>query len=196
MKYLDQVTHIYLLNPEVVKLSKKSIDRMTDIMSEEFTMLLVNRQIELFGINHRDAYASAFLGSRGIQLRRESYSWMLEEPNSTKLFELPIKQNLRNKRIAEYVNSFTSDDFIHYEIQEDKPLARKQLFYKLDRLMRDAWGTSCKFKVELSRERPFIPYSEGICSSYGKLPQLSLQAHHSRRVSNLSHNSIFVETGT
>ena len=149
MNKLGNINRVIVLSPNWIPKFRDAFKGLTDAESEDFAIQITNRQIELFGLTHREAFMSVFLLSRGVQLCRSSYTWILEDAESKELLVSPrsfkYSRYAKSKDLNECIQLLTSEDFVSYELPVGKGPERSRVLRSIDKKFRDAWGTSCKY---------------------------------------------------
>lgn len=170
MNKLGNINRVIVLSPDWIPKFRDAFKGLTDAESEDFAIQITNRQIELFGLTHREAFMSMFLLSRGVQLCRSSYTWILEDAESTELLVSPrsfkYSRYSKSKDLNECIQLLTSEDFVSYELPVGKGSERSRVLQAIDKKFRNAWGTSCKYTP--GYHRPEVLASE--CGSKRKFP--------------------------
>lgn len=150
MNNLGNIDRVIVLSPYWIPKFRDAFKGLTDAESEDFAIRVANRQIDLFGITHKEAFMSVFLLSRGVQLLRSKYAWILEDAESKDLLKPPAgpkySRYSKSEDLDECIQLLTSEDFVTYKLPVGKGPKRSQVLQSIDRELRNAWGTSCKYK--------------------------------------------------
>lgn len=149
MSKLENINRVIILSPHWIPKFRDAFKGLTDAESEDFAIRVVNRQIDLFGITHKEAFMSVFLLSRGIQLLRFNYDWILEDVESKELLTAPKDSKhpkySKSKDLEECIQLLTAEDFVSYKLPVGKGPERSRVLRAIDKKFRNAWGTSCKY---------------------------------------------------
>lgn len=149
MSKLENINRVIVLSPYLIPKFRDAFKGLTDVESEDFAIQIANRQIELFGLTHKEAFMSVFLLSRGMQLLRSSYTWILEDAESKELLVSPrsskYSRYAKSTDLNECIQLLTSEDFVSYELPVGKGPERSRVLQAIDKKFRNAWGTSCKY---------------------------------------------------